>query len=802
MNESSDEDVVVQRNGTNKRKRQRLLSDNSEVGNDKEEEEEVEEIQIGKQEEESSEDEITIVRPNGTTNGKSKKKVATVNLIDDDDDEVQELANGDDEEEEEDYDDDDDDNDDEDREDDEIIQELYDDEDFPRSERSSAAQKRVKGLRDNVANFFQTASAIDLESIPGVSKKKVEQLLKLRPISGWDDLNKKIRLHASGGINEDIVINAVKTIKSRTVVEKLMSDCQKLAADIGTLVDRLPEAPQPNCIPAGLKLAPYQLIGLNWLVLMHRKGINGILADEMGLGKTIQVIAFLAYLRERLNMPGHHLIIVPASTLDNWEREFDIWCPEIRILQYYGNQDIRAQIRNYVCKNPHEVDVVLTTYNVAQNPDDRRLFKKLKFEYLIFDEAHMLKNMKSSRYQSLIKIRSKRRVLLTGTPLQNNLVELMSLLVFTMPRMFMSKISHVEAMFSTASRDEGGRTQFERERIEQAKRIMRPFVLRRLKCDVLKDLPKKKEEVVRVKMTADQAKLYQRLVDSFKREIKEHSHEILDDDSSFAMDAHDDPKKGAGMLMAMRKLANHPLLVLNLYTKDKLKKMAALMLKEPTHCDANKDLIYEDMCVMHDFELHKLCLNFKSIEQFKLDDEVIVRSGKFQYLDKLLANLKKNKERCLLFSQFTMMLDIFESYLEIRGYNFLRLDGATKVSERIELIDEFNDNEDVLVFLLSTKAGGLGINLTAANTVVLHDIDFNPYNDKQAEDRSHRMGQTRDVKVYKLIGEGTVEEGMLDIANEKLKLGKDMSEQDQENTGLPATKDMRSLLRATLKLKR
>jgi len=775
MSDISDDDMPTRntKNISHRHKRQRLLSDNSEALNDYGNEA----GQNGAETRDSdSADEITIVQPNGAV--RSRVEIE--------------------EDEEEDFEDDDDDHDDADREDDAIIEELYDDEDN-QSVRSSAASKRVKSLRENVVEFFQTASSIDLESIPGVSKKKVEQLLALRPISSWEDLTKKIHNHKSAGINEDVVINAVKTIKSRTVVEKLMTDCQKLAQDIGQLVDRLPEAPQPKCIPPVMKLAPYQLVGLNWLALMFNKGVNGILADEMGLGKTIQVIAFLAYLRERMNLKRHHLIIVPASTLDNWEREFDVWCPEIRILQYYGSQEHRAQIRYYVARNPNDLDVILTTYNVAQNPEDRKLFKKIGFEYLIFDEAHMLKNMKSSRYQSLIKIKSKRRILLTGTPLQNNLVELMSLLVFTMPRMLMPKMTHVEALFSAASREEGGRTQFERERIEQAKKIMKPFVLRRLKDDVLKDLPKKKEETVLCPLSKNQSKLYKRFVDSFKREIKDHVKEVLDEDSSFAVDANNDVKKGAGMLMAMRKLANHPLLILNHYTKDKLKKMAALMVKEPTHRDANKDLIYEDMCVMHDFELHKLCKTYKSIENFKLKDDDIVDSGKFNYLDGLLSSLAKSKQRCLLFSQFTMMLDIMEEYLSIRGHAYLRLDGATKVSERINLIDAFNQNDKVLVFLLSTKAGGLGINLTAASVVVIHDIDFNPYNDKQAEDRSHRLGQTRDVMVYKLISKETVEEGMLDIATEKLRLGKNMSESGEENE-LPATRDMRSLLRCTLKL--
>lgn len=475
MSDSSDDDAVVKtkQQPSQRRKRQRLLSDNSEQN-------QVSVIEIEESPDEGrSPDEITLL-DNNQLNGSSKNRVRIVN----DDDEDNEHDE---------HDDDDDefgDIDDEQREDDLIIEQLYEDEDHS-TKQSSAAQKRIRGLRDTVVDFFQTAKPIDLESIPGVSKKKVEQILTLRPITSWDDLTYKIQNHKSAGINDDIVINAVKTIKSRTVVEKLMTDCQKLAQDIGQLVDRLPEAPQPKCIPSGMKLSPYQLVGLNWLALMNNRGVNGILADEMGLGKTIQVIAFLAYLRESLNIKRHHLIIVPASTLDNWEREFDIWCPEIRILQYYGSQELRAQTRYFVAKNPGAIDVILTTYNMAQSPEDRKLFKKIKFNYIIFDEAHMLKNMKSGRYQSLVKIKSDRRILLTGTPLQNNLIELMSLLVFSMPRMLMSKMSHVEALFSSASKEEGGKTQFEKERIEQAKKIMKPFVLRRLKEDVLKDLPKK-----------------------------------------------------------------------------------------------------------------------------------------------------------------------------------------------------------------------------------------------------------------------------------------------------------------------
>ena len=181
---------------------------------------------------------------------------------------------------------------------------------------------------------------------------------------------------------------------------------------------------------------------------MHKQSLNGILADEMGLGKTIQAIAFLAHLKE-MGDEGPHLIIVPSSTMDNWQKEFATWCPSIKLLNYYGSQDERRHMRVQIVHDKVDYDVILTTYNmVISSPDDRVLFRKLDFHYVIFDEAHMLKNMATSRYENLMRVQAARKLLLTGTPLQNNLVELMSLLVFVMPDMFANKKEHLKKMFS------------------------------------------------------------------------------------------------------------------------------------------------------------------------------------------------------------------------------------------------------------------------------------------------------------------------------------------------------------------
>lgn len=270
-------------------------------------------------------------------------------------------------------------------------------------------------------------------------------------------------------------------------------------------------------------------------------------------------------------------------------------------------------------------------------------------------------------------------------------------------------------------------------------------------------------------MSASQELKYMELVENYTREIKYKKITFEDDEPEEKF------QKGAGMLMNLRKAANHPLLLRQYYDDQKLRKMSQLMLKEPSHRDADPQLIFEDMQVMHDFELHCLCRQYKSLSSYKLDVDLILDSGKFQELDSLLAKYRLEGKRVLLFSQFTIMLDIIEEYMKLRLHKYLRLDGSTKVCDRLELIDKFNSDQSIFVFLLSTRAGGLGINLTAANVVIIHDIDFNPYNDKQAEDRCHRIGQTKEVIVYRLVSQNTVEEGMLKIAEEKLKLGRDIS---------------------------
>uniref|UniRef100_A0A667X0X0 DNA helicase n=1 Tax=Myripristis murdjan TaxID=586833 RepID=A0A667X0X0_9TELE len=640
--------------------------------------------------------------------------------------------------------------------------------DFDDSDNELTSEGGNSGLRGEILTFFRESSLDELKLIAGCSIKKAQKIVELRPFNNWESLVEV--LQKENGLSEDLLMGCKVVLKERTVVLGLMSKCETISSKMVKQVTQVMEKglgaiKQPN-------LKPYQLIGLNWLLLLHQHKLSGILADEMGLGKTIQAIAFLAQLYED-GITGPHLITVPSSTLGNGLHD------NLLSLVYTGSVEDRRYLRHEILNQEVEFNVIVTTYNLAiGNDNDRSLFRKLRLKYAVFDEGHMLKNMSSLRYRHLMAINAQHRLLLTGTPLQNNLLELMSLLNFIMPSMFSSSTSQISKMFSMKSHEEQSR--FERDRIAQAKLIMKPFILRRVKNEVLQQLPAKKEKVEFCSMSEKQQVLYDTLFKKLKRSNSGEKRELCN------------------VMMHLRKMANHPLLHRQYYTTEKLKAMSQLMLKEPSHFDADPHLIQEDMEVMTDFELHRLCQQYSSVSSYQLENDLLLDSGKFHHLTELLTSLKKEGDRVVLFSQFAMMLDILEVLLKHLKHRYVRLDGSTPIADRIGLIDEFNTDPDIFVFLLSTRAGGLGINLTSANVVILHDIDYNPYNDKQAEDRCHRVGQTKTVKVIKLISKDSIEDCMLQLGQRKLKLEQDMTATDGGEGDIP--EDMASLLKVSLGL--
>ncbi|XP_065350439.1 SWI/SNF-related matrix-associated actin-dependent regulator of chromatin subfamily A containing DEAD/H box 1 homolog [Cloeon dipterum] len=653
-------------------------------------------------------------------------------------------------------------------------------------------------VKKRILDLLKTGTLEELAALPGFSKKKAEQVMKVKPFCMWSEIRGKL----DRAIASALIDAAEEMFRVRDDVTDLMQRCTKLSKQMAGKVRQIVSsnasdlAEQPKSLGGSdLKLAPYQLVGLNWLILLHKHGINGILADEMGLGKTIQVISFLAYLKEQGLKKGVHTIVVPASTLDNWSNELTRWCPELKVIYYSGSQEERKQIRLWWKneKNKAEVesyDIILTTYNqINSSKQDRAFYRTIKLHYIIFDEAHMLKNMATQRYTSLMQIRADRRILLTGTPLQNNLIELMSLLIFVMPQMLGEMQEELVTLFKMANRAEGC-NEFEKKKIEQAKKIMEPFVLRRLKRDVLKDLAAKTSHILNVDLLLHQRALYKDLVTEFFSSATEEDTPPPSEAQSENGDVDPDqpePEDTAssqggstlggsmGMMMQLRRAANHPALLRHEYTERKIKAIAKKLQKDKTYKENREASIQMDLREMSDHQIHMLCRQHPCIENYALSNDVIVNSGKFHELDRLLPQLHEAGHRLLMFSQFTQMMDILEDYLSIRGFRYFRLDGQTPVHERQSMVDEFNQDQTVFIFMLSTRAGGLGINLTAADTVIIHDIDLNPYNDKQAEDRCHRVGQTRPVTIYKMVAKDTIEDAMYTVAQHKLNLEQEIS---------------------------
>lgn len=555
----------------------------------------------------------------------------------------------------------------------------------------------MTGDRRKVLDFLNTAVNSELLAVKSCTTKKIDVLLALRPFEDWSDLIDKLQTTKS--ISTDLLNACQEYISQRNNMSRIMNKCNKLVRQLESAISRGDGmVKQPSILNKDFKLADYQLIGLNWLAIINKEKMNGILADEMGLGKTIQVIAFLAYLKETNQSRGCHLIVVPSSTLDNWDSEVANWCPSLVVQKYYGSVDERRAMRIRMSKDGlRDVDILLTTYHmVSSTPEERKMFRVTRMHYVIFDEAHMLKNMTTQRYGQLIQINAERRLLLTGTPLQNNLLELMSLLCFVMPSIFSKNTEDIKSLFQKTKQIKGEElTLFEKNQIEQAKRIMKPFLLRRLKCDVLKCLPKKTEHTIKARMTASQKEKYNDLVQCYSSEcgIVKATHEL----------------SGMSIMMDMRKLACHPLLLRYYYTDEVVHEIANELSKHLAYKKSrNPQHVFEEIAPLSDFQ------TYQTIEKYKLrrraiPDKEILNSGKFQQLDTLLPQLKKENHRVLIFSQFTMMLDIIERYLDIRSHRYLRFDGQTAVTDRQEIIDEYMSDPDIFVFLLSTKAGGLGM---------------------------------------------------------------------------------------------
>lgn len=703
------------------------------------------------------------------------------------------------------------------------------------------------------------------------------------------------------------------------------------------------DVPVPSLLRGTLR--PYQKQGLNWLASLYNNDTNGILADEMGLGKTIQTISLLAHLATEYHVWGPHLIIVPTSVMLNWEMEFKKFAPGFKVLTYYGSPQQRAQKRKGWNK-PDTFHVCITSYQLVVH--DHLSFKRRRWKYMILDEAHNIKNFRSTRWKALLNFNTENRLLLTGTPLQNNLMELWSLLYFLMPSSkvnqampegfanledfqtwFGKPVDNILEQVSTSGGDlidENESTvkamdQETRNTVARLHQVLRPYILRRLKKDVEKQMPGKYEHIVYCRLSQRQRYLY----DDFMSRAK--TKETLASGNFLSI---------INCLMQLRKVCNHPnlfevrpivtslaiptsvtgnyrplktLIEKNLVTADRFSEISREVLNLDLTSKDNMNLfvaqetdilkatyelrkqVYElDELIRDDLALsgENSCLDYyialKREQQMDLRhhlqqmvylndlrcgrtpiygesllrflqsatkverqastvlDELIVPidrrvaalhdiidtyavitprvvaldmshnlfpaavrhkvatevapnltnpfhqaqvklsiafpdksllqydCGKLQMLDRLLQQLTSEGHRALIFTQMTKVLDILEQFLNIHGYLYMRLDGATKIEDRQLLTEKFNRDAKIPVFILSSRSGGLGINLTGADTVIFYDSDWNPAMDKQCQDRCHRIGQVRDVHIYRFVSEHTIESNILRKANQKRQL--------------------------------
>ncbi|XP_054620558.1 chromodomain-helicase-DNA-binding protein 4a isoform X2 [Dunckerocampus dactyliophorus] len=497
--------------------------------------------------------------------------------------------------------------------------------------------------------------------------------------------------------------------------------------------DRPPENPvvdptikferQPEYLDStGGTLHPYQLEGLNWLRFSWAQGTDTILADEMGLGKTVQTAVFLYSLYKEGHSKGPFLVSAPLSTIINWEREFEMWAPDMYVVTYVGDKDSRAVIRENEFSfednairggkkaskmkkdSSIKFHVLLTSYELITI--DMAILGSIDWACLVVDEAHRLKNNQSKFFRVLNNYPLQHKLLLTGTPLQNNLEELFHLLNFLTPERFSNLEGFLEEFADIAKEDQ----------IKKLHDMLGPHMLRRLKADVFKHMPSKTELIVRVELSPLQKKYY--------KFILTRNFEALN-------------TKGGGnqvsllnVVMDLKKCCNHPFL------------FPGAAMEAPKLPNGMYD-----------------------------GNSLIKAAGKLMLLQKMMRKLKEGGHRVLIFSQMTKMLDLLEDFLENEGYKYERIDGSITGGMRQEAIDRFNaPGAQQFAFLLSTRAGGLGINLATADTVIIYDSDWNPHNDIQAFSRAHRIGQNKKVMIYRFVTKASVEERITQVAKKKMML--------------------------------
>ncbi|KAI8368785.1 SNF2 family N-terminal domain-containing protein [Blakeslea trispora] len=570
---------------------------------------------------------------------------------------------------------------------------------------------------------------------------------------------------------------------TKAIVEEQSTQTKKSKATEANTKPSI-SARQPALV-TGAVLRDYQLAGVEWLISLWENGLNGILADEMGLGKTLQTIGFIAHLKS-MQVSGPYLIVTPLSTLANWINEFKRFAPSINVLLYHGSKEERQHMINRKMQKKketsYEFPIVVTSYEIVMN--DRKHLQKYNWKYIVVDEGHRLKNMNCRLIRELKTYSSANRLLLTGTPLQNNLSELWSLLNFLLPDIF-DDLDMFQSWFDFSDiNDKSGQDRIMKEEEEDKivtslHTILRPFLLRRLKTDVEYALPKKKEYLLYAPLTQPQKNLYDAII---KRDLRDYliKRKTVKDDQLETAEEEDNRRskkkevsyKEKSDRQFFKDLEKEP-------EQPEIDEKAVAKTREMAQAVKQVNGLHLQNLVM---QLRKVC-NHPFLFDWPIDpatntpilsNELAAQSGKVLLLDRLLTGLFDRGHKVLVFSQMTKMLDILEDWAtHLKGWPICRLDGSVSQEERRRQIEEFSEpGSDIKLFLLSTRAGGLGINLTAADTVIIFDSDWNPQMDLQAQDRVHRIGQTKPVLIYRFVAAKTVEAKILERATAKRRLEK------------------------------
>ena len=532
--------------------------------------------------------------------------------------------------------------------------------------------------------------------------KENRKFFKLKDESFIDFRDEEVRnlFNLVDSLSEDTNIksNEIKVHKSKSI---FLNECLKddsllfiegkdIVKHISNKIENLEEIDYK--VPRELKatLRDYQLTGFKWFKTLSHYEFGGILADEMGLGKTVQTIAFLLSEKNKKS-----IIVTPTSLIYNWRSEFEKFAPTMKIKIVHGNKEDREFSKDEI----KDIDVLITTYGTLRN--DYNLYEDITFDFCIIDEGQNIKNPLSQSSEVVKELKAKVKFALTGTPIENNLIELWSLFDYILPGYLYSKRKFQEKFIKA---DKGSK---------ELKKLIKPFILRRLKNDVMSELPDKIEKRFLIEMTEEQKKVYKAYVDDVKVKMKEKD-----------------------------------------FTTDKITIFSYLT----------------------------------KLRQLTLDPAILIEgytggSGKIDVTVELVEKFIKEKHKILLFSQFTSVLDSIKKVLEAEGIEYFYLDGATKASERVQLVNEFNASDKVKIFLISLKAGGTGLNLTSADVVIHFDPWWNPAIEDQATDRAHRFGQKNVVEVIKLIAKGSIEEKIIKLQESKKEIINEIMSGNYTNGG-------------------